>query len=524
MQNIPRYYEPEMADTKRQLTEADLFIYGATSGGITAAVEAARQGLRVAIGDIGCRLGGLTAGGLGATDFGNKAAIGGLSREFYRAVGKHYGKEEQWTWEPKVAEEIYNRWLREHNIPFFPYKALSQVEKKGNLIISALMQDGHVFRAKMFIDATYEGDLLAKAGVSYTVGRESTATYGEIYNGVHFGHPNHNFKVAVDPYIKRGDRHSGLLPEISAEPPGKQGDGDHRIQAYNYRFCLTREAANRKPFPRPDNYNPARYELLARYLDEGIFDVLGLTVGMPNGKTDTNNYGAFATDYIGGNYRWPEATYAEREQIFQAHLEYSAGLFYFLANDPRVPQTFRKDAAEFGLCKDEFTATGGWPHQLYIREARRMISDVVITEHHCLGRDRTEDSVGLGAYAMDSHNCQRIAWNGRAFNEGNVEISGFQPYGISYRSIIPRERECANLLVPWALSATHIAFGSIRMEPAFMVLGQSSAIAAKMAIEENLPLQQIPYRDLQSRLLKIGQVLEWQKHQHRSVSILKADG
>ena len=508
MRQYPKYYEPEKFQPTNTVTDADLFIYGATSGGVTAAVEGVAQGLRVVLADVGARPGGLTASGLGATDYGNKNAIGGLAREFYQRTGKYYGQDEAWTWEPHVAQAVFQDWLREHSIDFHPYKALAAIQKDANRIVSVRMSDGHVFTAKMFIDATYEGDLMAGAGVSYTLGRESQQTYGELLNGIQFGHPNHNFRVAIDPYVKRGDRHSGLLPEISAAEPGQQGDGDRCIQAYNYRFCLTKRGPNHLPFPKPADYNPARYELLGRYLDEGIFDVFGLSSPMPNKKTDTNNFGAFATDYIGGNYHWPEAGYAEREQIFQAHLNYSAGLFYFLANDQRVPARFREIAAEFGLCRDEFVETGGWSHQLYIREARRMVSDVVMTEHHCLRRDRVSDPVGLGAYGMDSHNCRRIVWHGRAMNEGNVETHGFPPYGISYRAIVPREKECNNLLVPWALSASHIAFGSIRMEPVFMVLGQSAAIAAKMALEDGLPLQQLPYPDLRSRLLAKGQVLE----------------
>jgi hypothetical protein len=504
----PKYYEPEKFQPTNEVTDTDLFIYGATSGGVVAAIEGVNQGLRVILADVGSRLGGLTASGLGQTDFGNKGAIGGLAAEFYRRTGKLYGKEEAWTWEPHVAQQVFKDWVAEHKINFLPYKALASVQKDGNRITAVRMEDGHVFTAKMFIDTTYEGDLMAKAGVTYTVGRESQQTYGELFNGVQFGHPNHNFRLAIDPYVRKGDSHSGLLPEISDVAPGKQGDGDNTIQAYNYRFCLTQDPAIRIPFPKPANYNPARFELMGRYMDEAIFEVFGLSSPMPNRKTDTNNFGAFATDYIGGNYRWPEAGYAEREQIFQAHLDYSAGLFWFISNDPRTPKRYREISSEFGLCRDEFTETGGWPHQLYIREARRMVSDVVLTEHHCLRRDTVNDSVGLGTYGMDSHNCRRIIWEGRVMNEGNVEMHGFPPYGISYHAIVPREQECANLLVPWAVSASHIAFGSIRMEPVFMVLGQSAAIAAGMALEENIPVQQIPYPDLKQRLLKKGQVLE----------------
>jgi hypothetical protein len=507
MRNLPKYYEPEKFQPTAAVTVSDVFIYGQHSGGLIAAIECARQGLTVSVADVGARLGGLTASGLGQTDFGNKAAIGGLAAEFYRRVGKHYGQEMAWQWEPHVARRVFADWVREHNISVFPRKALADVEKDGNRIVSARMEDGHIFKARVFIDASYEGDLMARAGVSHTTGRESQDTFGELFNGVQFGHPAHNFKFAVDPYVKRGDSGSGLLPEISPSAPGKQGDADRCIQAYNFRFCLTKDPSIRVQFPKPADYDPARYELLGRYMDAGVFDVFTLSEPMPTAKTDTNNYGAFSTDYIGRNYRWPDAGYTERERIFQAHLSYSAGLFYFCSQDPRVPKRFRDAANEFGLCRDEFTETGGWPHQLYVREARRMVSDLVITEHHCLGHDTVSDPVGLGSFGMDSHNCRRVVWHGRAMNEGNVETHGFPPYGISYRAIVPRERECANLLVPWAVSASHIAFGSIRMEPVYMILSQSAAIAATMALEDRAPVQRIPYADLRKRLLAAGQAL-----------------
>jgi hypothetical protein len=507
----PKYYQPEKFQPTNAVTETDLFVYGMHSGGLIAAIEAVRQGMSVVVADIGSHLGGLTTSGLGQTDYGNQKSIGGLAAEFYRRVGKHYGQEKSWTWEPHVAQQVFKDWIKEFNISILPYKALAAVEKNGSRIVSVRMEDGHVFKAKIFIDASYEGDLMAKAGVTYTTGRESQDTYGELFNGIQFGHPAHNFKFAIDPYIKRGDRHSGLLPEISSADPGRQGDADKSIQAYNFRFCLTKNSAIRKTFPKPANYDPARYELLGRYMDEGIFDVFNLSEPMPNKKTDTNNFGAFSTDYIGKNHRWPDANYAEREQIFQAHLEYSAGLFYFVSQDPRTPKRFREIGAEFGLCKDEFIETGGWSPQLYVREARRMVSDLVITENHCLHRDTVSDPVGLGSFGMDSHNCRRVVRYGRVMNEGNVETHGFPPYGISYRALIPRESECTNLIVPWAVSASHIAFGSIRMEPVFMILGQSAAIAAKMALEEKLPLQQLPYADLRKRLIDRGQALEWVK-------------
>jgi hypothetical protein len=392
-------------------------------------------------------------------------------------------------------------------VPVYYEQRLASVSKEGNEIREIVMDDGRRFRAKIFIDAGYDGDLLAAAGVSYHVGRESNATYGEIYNGVHFHSPHHNFMQFVDPYRIAGDPMSGLLAGISDQPLGTPGSRDRSVQAYNFRLCLTKRDDIKVSFPQPTGYDPERYTLLARYLATGIWDVLYLTTQMPNGKTDTNNFGGFSTDNIGCNHAWPEGDYATREAIFQDHLNYTQGLLWFLSHDDRVPQAVRDEMREWGLPNDEFVATENWPHELYIRESRRMVSDYVMTEADCLGGRRAADSIAMAAYTMDSHNCRRVVLNGRAFNEGNVEIGGFPPYPISYRSIIPKEQECGNLLVPFCLSASHIAFGSIRMEPVFMALAQSAAVAAHLAIKGSLPVQHVPYDELRSILLAEGQVL-----------------
>jgi hypothetical protein len=484
-------------------------VYGATPGGIGAAIQMRRLGKRAALLEFGRHLGGMTASGLGRTDFGNKAAIGGIAREFYRRLGKHYGEEETFYFEPKVAERTFQEMVRDAGVEVLLEQRLRSVRKEGNRILEIVMESGHSCRAPMFVDASYEGDLMAMAKVSYHVGRESNATYDETLNGVHFGHPSHNFKVFVDPYVVEGDPKSGLLKGVSADPPGQQGDGDRRVQAYNFRLLLTNVAENRAPFPKPSGYDPDRYTLLARYIKAGIWDAMNLNWPLKNGKTDLNNFGGFSTDNIGRNYEWPDGDYATRERIFQDHVTYQQGLLWFLSNDERVPERVRQEVRTWGLPKDEFTETGGWPHQLYIREARRMIADLVMTEHHCVRRRLEPDVVGLAAYTMDSHNCQRVVRGGRAMNEGNVEVGGFPPYPISYRAIVPRESECANLFVPVCLSSSHIAYGSIRMEPVFMVLGQSAATAAAMAIDEGLPVQRVSYPKLRARLLADGQALEW---------------
>jgi hypothetical protein len=368
----------------------------------------------------------------------------------------------------------------------------------------------------MYIDATYEGDLMAKAKVSYTVGRESNAKHGETLNGICAQTPKHQFTVPVDPYKKPGDPSSGLLPFVQPGDGGKPGEGDSRVQAYNYRLCFTTNAANRMALTPPANYDPDRYELLARYLEALVaagrqpkLSEFWNPIWMPNEKTDINNNGGFSTDFIGMNYEYPEADYTIRQKIVQAHEDYMRGFLHFLATNPRVPESMRLEMRTWGPCKDEFLDTGGWPHQLYVREARRMVSDCVMTEHHCRGKHVVGDSVGLAAYNMDSHNCQRIVKNGRVENEGDVQVPPMKPYPISYRALVPKASEAENLLVPVCLSASHIAYGSIRMEPVFMILGQSAATAATLALEANVPVQQVDYEKLRARLLADGQVLSW---------------
>lgn len=503
-----RYFQPQTV-TRRTEIETDLCIYGGTSAGVAAAVAGRRLGRSVALACFDDHVGGLSSGGLGATDIGNKAAIGGISREFYKRLGSFYEKDEAWTFEPHAAERVFRDMLDEVGVQPRVHQHLVRVQKDGTRIVSIEMSDGTVYKAKQFVDATYEGDLLAMAGVSYHVGREDNRVYKETLNGIHFGHPNHNLRAWVDPYVVPGDRNSGLIPLVQEGDPGYQGQGDACVQAYNFRMCLTDVPENRLPFPKPADYDANRYELFRRYIETGNWNVLWLSVRMPNGKTDTNNWGGVASDHIGANFRYPDAGYEEREAIFQDHVGYTAGMFYFLQNDRRLPQYVRDDMAKWGLPKDEFVATGGFPHQLYVREARRMISDVVMTEHECRGYRTPEDSVGLAAYAMDSHNCRRLVVGGRVINEGNVEVAPTSPYSISYRSIIPTANQCTNLTVPVCLSSSHIAFGSIRMEPVFMVLAESAAVAASMAIENKCDLQKLPYGELRAALLQAKQILVW---------------
>ncbi|MCP4643994.1 MAG: FAD-dependent oxidoreductase [bacterium] len=504
------------AQTDESVRSAEIIIYGGTSGGVAAAVHAARIGKGVILIEPGRHLGGLSSGGLGATDIGNKAAIGGISREFYQRLGTRYGKDEAWTFEPHAAEAVFDGLVGMEKVPVYMEQRLDLdkgVEMDDERITAIVMESGLRFVGEVFIDATYEGDLMAKAGVSYHVGREANSVYGETLNGVQTKHAiYHQFKVPIDPYVEEGNPASGLLPGIHAGGPGEEGSGDHRVQGYCYRMCLTDDPANRLPFPKPEGYDPLRYELLLRYMKAGHWTVMNLSKAMPNRKTDTNNKGAFATDDIGMNYDYPDGDYATRDRVIAEHTTYQQGLMWFLANDPRVPEHIQTEINRWGLPKDEFQETGGWPHQLYIREARRMISDYVMTERDCVGDRVPPHPVGLGAYTMDSHHVQRyVDKDGYARNEGDVEVGGFEPYPIAYASIVPKASECTNLLVPVCLSSSHIAFGSIRMEPVFMVLGQSAATAAAFAIDGQTTVQDVDMKALRERLLADKQVLAWDK-------------
>jgi hypothetical protein len=498
-----------------ELIETDVLVFGGTAGGVSAACTAVRLGKKAVVTEFGKHIGGLTSGGLGWTDIGNKAAIGGFSRDFYKRLGKHYGKAESWTFEPSVAERELRALLEESKVPVYFEQRLAGVKKDGARIVEITMENGNVFRAKMFIDCTYEGDLMAQAGVAYMVGREANEQFGETLNGIREKTPSHQFLAPVDPYLKPGNPDSGLLPFVQPDPLGAPGAADRSVQAYNFRLCLTNNPDNQKPILPPAHYDPKRYELLGRYMESlvkagqkiTIRNFLKIDMVTPE-KTDINNNGGFSTDYIGANHNYPDASYAERARIWQEHLAYIQGFLTFLATDARVPEAIRTDMKKWGLCRDEFQDTGGWPHAMYVREARRLISDYVMTEKVCRGIDKPTDAVGLGAYNMDSHNCRRIVRDGVAHNEGDVQVR-VNPYPVSYRSLIPKQSECENLFVPICLSATHIAYGSIRMEPVFMILGQSSATAASLAIDGKVPVQKVDYAALQQHLLKDGQILEW---------------
>ncbi len=539
--------------TVRADVAADVVIYGSSPAALTAAIEAQRHGRTAVIVCPETRIGGLTTGGLGQTDIGNKDAFGGLALQFYRDVADYYrsaanwkyekredympdgqcadsvAKDSMWTFEPHAALEILERWERQNRLRILRGEFLDRgkggIAKKGARIVSFKTLSGKTFRGGMFVDATYEGDLMAAAGVSYTVGREANSVYGETISGVQRKlAKNHQFNKGVSAYVKPGDPSSGLLPFVEHDTDEPDGAGDRRVQAYCFRACLTDDPSNRIPFVKPEGYNPLNYELLLRNLeaidpktfvekkDRPWEYMPWINSHMPNRKTDTNNRTGFSTDFVGQNWNWPEASYKERAKMLKAHLDYQRGLFWTLANSPRVPEPIRSEVAKWGTCRDEFTdgLGQGWQSQLYVREGRRMIGDYVETEHDVLRRRETNRPVAMAAYGMDSHNVRRyVDKDGFVRNEGNIEDwrAGGKPYPIDYGAILPKKGECENLFVPVCVSASHMAFGSIRMEPVFFALGQVAGAAAALSICDGCAAQDLEYAKLRDVLVAEGQVV-----------------
>ena len=497
-----------------QAQSYDICVFGGTSAGIIAAYTAKMHGKTVVVLESSGHLGGLSAGGLGQTDIGNKYAITGISRQFYRKIGQHYGKFEQWTFEPHVAQNILLDYLKKADKVYL-HNELQFVKKTNGRISFIQTYDTKSKKirkiyAKQFIDCTYEGDLMAKAGVSFTTGREANAKYNETWNGVHML-DKHQFPDGIDPFKVKGNAKSGLLWGISPQTLAKEGSGDRKIQAYNFRMCLTDSAENRIAITRPANYTPSRYELLLRYIEKKQPHELNWALmhlqPMPHRKLDINNSGPFSTNLIGGNYAYPNANYAQRKAIQKKYEDHIKGFFYFLGNDKRVPEHLRNEMLKWGYPKDEYVDNNHFSPQMYVREARRMVSDLVMTERHCVGLETVKDGIGMAAYTMDSHNTQRVvvrdsAGKYQVKNEGDVQkgLGGLDPYPISYRSIVPKKSQCNNLSVPVCLSASHIAFGSIRMEPVFMVLVQAAATAACMAIDNASPIQNVDISELKNEL------------------------
>ena len=521
--------------------DADVIIYGGTSAAVTTAVQLARMNKTVMIVCPDKHLGGLTAGGLGWTDTGNKSVIGGLSREYYQRVYQYYQKPETWKWqkqeeygnkgqgtpaldganrtmwifEPHIAEQVFEDFMRDHDIQVIRDEWLDReqgVKTDNGKITAITMLSGKTYRAKIFVDATYEGDLMAASGVKYHIGRESNSVYGEEWNGIQTGvlHHGHHFgQRNISPYKVPGDPSSGVLARISTEDPGVKGEGDNKVQAYCFRLCLTKHPDNRISFEKPEGYDSTQYELLLRIYDSGWRQTFNKFDPIPNAKTDVNNHGPMSFDNIGMNYDYPEATYERRREIIAEHELYQKGWLYFIANDPRIPEEVQNEMKQWGLAKDEFMDNGHWPHQIYVREARRMIGDFVMTENEIQGRSPVNRSIGMGSYTMDSHNVQRyITPEGFVQNEGDIGVHPEEPYKIDLGSILPKKEECSNLLVPVAVSSSHIAFGSIRMEPVFMILGQSAATVAGLALDKGVDIHDLTYEEIRARLLQDNQVLE----------------
>jgi hypothetical protein len=514
--------------------KVDVCVYGGTSSGVIAAAAVVRAGKTVILIEPGRHLGGLSSGGLGQTDIGNKMVIGGMSREFYRRIGKEQGQPEAWTFTPSTAEKVFEDFVAQDKVRVVKEHRVIEVIKNGPHIAKIVCEHAPVddynapvekgtgetitIEAKQFIDCSYEGDLMARAKVSYTFGREANSQYGETLNGICCKTPKHQFTVKVNPFVTPGDPSSGLLPLVKEMDAGTPGGADGRVQAYNFRICLTNDPADRLPITAPPGYDLKQFELLARYIEAMKATNKPLTeqtfidwhfMGPDKKKTDINNNGAVSTDFIGMSWEYPDADYATRGKIWHATRDYVQGFFYFLATDPRAPARVHDVFTRWSLCKSEFKDTGGWPHQMYVREARRMVGDYVVTQAVCEHKETADDSVGMAAYNMDSHNCNRVVKDGYATNEGDVQVAPSGPYPISLRAIVPKVAEADNLIVPVCLSATHISYGSIRMEPVFMVLGQSSALLACQAIDEGKSVQKVDVKRLQKTLNDAGQVLQY---------------
>ncbi len=520
--------------------KADVIIYGGTPAAVTAAVQVIKSGKTVIVVSPDKHLGGMSSSGLGYTDTGDKSVIGGLAREFYQGIYNYYQKAETWKWEkkenygnvgqgtpaidgnlktmwifePHIAESVFETFVRNYKIRVFRNEWLNRetgvVQENGH-IQSITTLSGFTFKGKIFVDATYEGDLMAASGVRYVTGRESNDTYHETWNGVQkeVFHHKHNFDDRqISPYKTTGDPNSGVLWGISIDDPGKNGDGDKKLQAYCFRMCLTKSEANRIPFYRPQDYDSSKYELLIRVYQSGWRETFQKFDPIPNYKTDVNNHGPFSFDNIGMNYDFPEASYERRQEILNQHKSYQEGLLYFISTDPRIPADVQKEMNQWGLSADEFTDNGNWPYQIYIREARRMVGTFIMTENEIMGKNPVDESIGMGSYTMDSHNIQRyITPDGYVQNEGDIGVEPPRPYKIALGCILPRKEECNNLLVPVAVSSSHIAFGSIRMEPVFMILGQSAGTIAALALEKGKSIHELSYKEIEGKLIENGQIL-----------------
>ncbi len=539
--------------------KVDVCIYGGTSGGVIAAVALAKLGRSVLVIEPTRHIGGMTSGGLGWIDFGRASTIGGLTKQYFDDVRAYYAAAKipnnGWSVEPHVAEELFEKLIAKHKVEVIREARLASVDKDGKRIRSitldqapvdsrgapaALPQEKKflVIEAAMFMDCSYEGDLLAAAGVSHRSDREGRNEFDEEYAGVGYseiateranGSQAAKIPLRIDPYVRPGDPASGLLPFVSAATLTAEGRRDPAVQACTFRLCLTK--SDPIPIAPPANYDPLNYGLVHRYLAAldaahepllpgDLYFNFGKKLPYPHprllkitrlmhGKTDVNSGSCgISMDVVnGGAERYANGSWAERAKIWHAHEDYQRGYLYFLRTDDRLPEWLRQEISPWGLPKDEFRDTGGWPAQLYIRQARRMVSQFVISQSFCEHPVAREDSVGCGSYSLDSHVCQRLVKDGAVIHEGGFYHRLEKPYPIPYAAIVPREDECENLLVTFCVSTTHVAFASVRMEPPFMILSESAALAVDQALQEGTSVQKINQAKLRKRLLAAGQIL-----------------
>ena len=501
---------------------ADVVVYGGSSAGVMASVQTARMGHSVTLVAPETHVGGMPVEGLGSADinnhwFRNDVAVGGLAREFYLRLGRKYGQSgPAYKYESSVAEQVFEELLREAGVAVVrgqrlrePLPSSLEWQPTGKAIRALLTESGRRFEAGIFIDASLEGDLLAAARVQTTSGREANSQYGETKNGIRAETTHAQFLVKIDPYRIPGDPSSGLIPTIQDEPLGTPGAADNNIQAFCFRLCLTRDPANRLPISRPAGFDRSLYEIYFRYASAGG-TLWRPAANLPNGKTDLGSWHDLSANLYGMNRDYPNGDYATRERIYRQHLSFTHGLLWLLANDPGIPESTRAAWRDWGLCKNEFTDNGGFPRQFYVRDARRMVSDFVITEHHTrrFNPAPVADPVAVAFWPTDTHSVRRIVRNGAAYNEGFVfDDNNWGPFGVSYRALVPRRSEATNLITPTCPSSTHVAYGAIRLEQTFMSLGQAVGAAAVFALKKGIPVQDVDYAELRARLLRDGQVV-----------------
>ncbi|HYG23907.1 MAG TPA: FAD-dependent oxidoreductase [Verrucomicrobiae bacterium] len=554
---------PGFAMSSETRRKVDVCVYGGTSGGVIAAVALARLGRSVLLIETTRHLGGMTAGGLGWIDYGRAPTIGGLTKKYFDSVRAYYAalnvRSNGWSVEPHVAERLFEKLVADNHVEVIRETRLNSVGKSRRRIRTITLDKAPVdsrgapsprplerryltIEASMFIDCSYEGDLLAAAGVTYRTDREGRDEFGEQLGGVCLsavfsdrneggGAARRSVKhpVRLDPYRRPGDPASGLLPLVSKASLGREGRRHAGVQAYNFRLCLTRN--DPIPIAAPSNYDPNRFELVRRYITEvermgdplepgDLYFNFGHRIPrnhprllkitqLMRGKTDVNNgLCNISMDFAsGGSERYAEGSWAERAKIWHAHEEYQRGYLYFLRTDEGLPEWLRREIAAWGLPKDEFQDTGGWPTQLYIRQARRMASRFVISQPHCENPAKRDDSVGMGSYSLDSHVVQRLVHQGIVAHEGYFYRRIGEPYPVPYAAIVPREDECENLLVTFCVSTTHVAFSSVRMEPPFMILSESAALAADQALQDGTSIQRVNLSKLRRRLLDAEQIV-----------------